>query len=297
MSIALIVTVLGGLAVLLVHQSRQASQREYLAQLRAFFGETRWMRRPDTWWRRYWRTLDTDLQRIGIRIPIRTLERGYGPLAVLFVLGATMVLHLSILLTLTVLVLCTLLPRQVVSELSARYLVRLRRALLRDVLDTGIVTLHSGTLEEACSEIEKSAVSPVIRREFRIINELGQAPGMRLVDAFVLRAEKLGVDDVTLLARLTKEAEQRNASLSALWSETRHVMALQIRTHEQIAQQNSLFRTVAMGLFVALVLFVLFGSASLHLSPLLQLGEWVTLIVFFIGVSQMAKTIRTEKLS
>ncbi|SFU96186.1 hypothetical protein SAMN05421543_115103 [Alicyclobacillus macrosporangiidus] len=155
--------------------------------------------------------------------------------------------------------------------------------------------LHSATIEDACAEIEREATSPLIRREFQYINELGRAPGnINVAKAMILRAQELGIREFETLAVLTYEGQRYNASLTELWRDIREALAVKIQTQNAIFSEISMYRIIAIGLFLAILVVATVGYRPLHIHGAMQFGLVITLISYFTGVSQVAKTTNLE---
>lgn len=288
---ALIVSICIVLAGLLWNQARYVERKEILLRTRRFFGNVMLVRKKSSYWRRYLDKLQVDLKRIGLEFSVAKYAK-YIPVGMLlFVLLTRYVSGVPLWLGISMAVLLILLPRLVVTELSARYIINVRKRLILDVINPGIHALTNGTLEEACAEMEREATSPVIRREFKYINELGKAPGdMSVARAMLLRAKELGIPEFETLAIATMEGERYNAKLTDVWRDIRQALYDKVQTQNAIQSEVSTFRFVAMGLFLAAVMGVVFGYRSFHLHGPIQIGVFVTLIAYFIGISQVAKT-------
>lgn len=249
------------------------------------------VQKKSSYWQRYLDKLQVDLNRIGLEFSVAKYAK-YVPVGMLlFVLITRYASGVPLWLGITMAVLLILLPRLVVTELSTRYVINVRKRLILDVINPGIHALTNGTLEEACAEIEREATSPMIRREFKYINELGKAPGdMSVARAMLLRARELGIPEFETLAITTMEGERYNAKLTDVWRDIRQALYDKVQTQNSIQSEVSTFRFVAIGLFLAAVMVVVFGYRSFHLHGPIQIGVFVTLIAYFIGISQVAKT-------
>ncbi|WP_157067110.1 MULTISPECIES: hypothetical protein [Alicyclobacillus] len=271
--------------------ARAAEKRAVLLRTRQFFGDLLQVQKKTSFWQRYLTTLQTDLNRIGLKVDVYRYAR-YVPIAGLVFIGISrLAFGVPLWLGLTMVVLLVLLPRQIVAELSNRYVVNLRKRLLMDVINPGIHVLHTGSIEDACEEIERETTSPMIRREFKYINELGRAPGdMSVAKAMMIRAQELHIPEFETLAVLTYEGQRYNASLPDLWRDTRQALAEKIQTQNAILSEISIYRLIAIGLFLAIVAVATVGYRPLHIHGIMQIGLFITLISSFVGVSQVAKT-------
>lgn len=290
---ALIVSALILLAGYIWFQSKRKDRQDVLMRTRKFFGEVATnAKKPKAYWQRYLEELQTDLNRIGFeKISVEKYAK-YVPMnGLLFLFVTHFVFGVPYWLGGTIAILLLLLPRQLVSELSARYVVNIRKRLIADVINPGMHLLGSGTLEEVCEEIEREAKSPVIRREFKYINELGKAPGnWNVARAMLIRARILDIPEFETLAVLTAEGRQYNAKLTEIWRETHKALADKVQMQSSLMADVAIYRSVALTLFLVLAAVITFGYRLLHAQGVIQLGLFITLISFFIGVSQVAKT-------
>lgn len=271
--------------------ARAWEQKELIIRTRHFFGTLLHAEKKPSVWQRYLTKLQTDLTRIGIGIQVQQIARYVPIVMIIFVAVSRYGFGVPIWLGITMGVLLILLPRQIVAELSTRYAIKFRRRLLMDVINPGIHILHAGSIEEACREIEREATSPLIRREFRWINEVANGPGdIHVAQAMMHRAKDINVREFETLAMLTQEGQRYNASLTELWKDTRQALADKIQTQNAILSEVSIYRMVAIVLFLAIVLVATVGYRSLHIHGMMQIGLFLTLVSSFIGVSQIAKT-------
>lgn len=249
------------------------------------------VQKKSSYWQRYLERLQIDLNRIGFEVSVAKYAK-YVPVGILLFLALTHYASgVPYWLSFTIAILLILLPRIIVSELSARYVINVRKRLILDVINPGIHALTNGTLEDACEEIEREAKSPMIRREFKYINELGKAPGdMSVARAMLLRAKELGIPEFETLAITTMEGQRYNAKLTDVWRDIRQALYDKVQTQNTIQSEVSTFRFVALGLFIVAVLFVVFGYRDLRIHGVIQVGVFVTLVSYFIGISQVAKT-------
>jgi Flp pilus assembly protein TadB len=271
--------------------ARTAERREVLLRTRQFFGDLLQVQKKNSFWQRYLTKLQTDLNRIGLKVDVYRYAR-YVPVGGLLFIGISrLAFGVPVWLGFTMVVLLLLLPRQIVAELSNRYVVKLRKRLMMDVINPGIHVLNSGTIEDVCEEIERETTSPTIRREFSYINELGRAPGdMSVAKAMMIRARDLHIPEFEALAVLTYEGERYNANLPELWRDTRKALADKIQTQNALLSEISIYRMIAIVLFLAIVAVATVGYRPLHIHGVMQLGLFITLISSFFGVSQVAKT-------
>lgn len=288
---ALIVSICIVLAGLLWSQARHVERKEVLNRTRRFFGDLMLVQKKSSYWQRYLERLQIDLNRIGFEVSVAKYAK-YVPVGILLFLALTHYASgVPYWLSFTIAILLILLPRIIVSELSARYVINVRKRLILDVINPGIHALTNGTLEDACEEIEREAKSPMIRREFKYINELGKAPGdMSVARAMLLRAKELGIPEFETLAITTMEGQRYNAKLTDVWRDIRQALYDKVQTQNTIQSEVSTFRFVALGLFIVAVLFVVFGYQDLRIHGVIQVGVFVTLVSYFIGISQVAKT-------
>lgn len=288
---ALIVSICIVLAGLLWSQARHVERKEVLNRTRRFFGDLMLVQKKSSYWQRYLERLQIDLNRIGFEVSVAKYAK-YVPVGILLFLALTHYASgVPYWLSFTIAILLILLPRIIVSELSARYVINVRKRLILDVINPGIHALTNGTLEDACEEIEREAKSPMIRREFKYINELGKAPGdMSVARAMLLRAKELGIPEFETLAITTMEGQRYNAKLTDVWRDIRQAIYDKVQTQNTIQSEVSTFRFVALGLFIVAVLFVVFGYQDLRIHGVIQVGVFVTLVSYFIGISQVAKT-------
>lgn len=290
MNAAFGVTILILLSVVIWRESRRTERRQVLARTRKFFGNAVLITKKTSYWQRYLNKLQVQLNRIGIEIPVHKYSR-YALLgAFVFVLVTHAFAHLPWTLAVTIAVLFLLFPQQIVAELSSRYVVKVRHRILVDVLKPGLHALHTGALNEVCAQIEVEAKSPVIRREFKFINELGQAPNMNVGQAMLIRAQALGIRELEILAKATIEGQTWNHKLTNVWSDVYKVLEKKVRTQNQIQAAVSIYRLIAICLFLAAVFVVVFAYPMLHIHGAVKLGVFVTLICYFIGISQVVKT-------
>ena len=285
--------IVGGLiliAGILFLEAKRAREVEAVNRVKAFFGKTIHVTHKESFWKKYLANLHSDLSRIGIQVTVQKMQTWiFGILAGFFLVS--LVARVPIQISLTMVVLLTLLPRQIVRELSLRYLINFRKHLVLDVIQTGTQALQSGAvLEEVLAEIEQDALSPVIKNEFRIINEYGAAKGVDVAEAMLFRAEMLNIDEFTTLSRLTLEGKRRKASLARVWKVTGATLWEKIKQQNAIQSAVSAFRLMAIVLFVALILFITFGYHALHIHGALQLGVLITLVSYFFGITQIVKT-------
>lgn len=291
MKYAFIVTICILLAGLFWSQAGHVERREVLLRTRRFFGDLVALKKKSSYWQKYLRELQTQLNRIGLEISVAKYAR-YVPAAVVLFLAMTrFVFGVPLWIGCTMVVLLLLLPRQIVAELSARYVIKIRKRLILDVINPGIHALTTGTLEEACLEIERDAKSPMIRREFKAINELGRAPGdMSVGKAMLLRAQELGIPEFETLAITTLEGARYNAKLTEVWRDIRQALSDKVQAQNSLLSAISTYRIIAMMLFIGIVFFTVFGYQRLHIHGPMQVGVFITLVSFFFGVSQIAKT-------
>jgi len=276
-------------------QARHVERREVLLRTRRFFQDILLLQKKSSYWQRYLDKLQIDLNRIGLEVSVAKYAKYVLPATFMFVLLTHFVFGVPLWIAFTMGVLLLLLPRQFVSELSARYVVNVRKRLIMDVINPGIHALTSGTLEETCAEIEREAKSTMIRREFRYINELGRAPGdMNVARAMQIRAKELGILEFETLATVTMEGQRYNAKLTEVWRDIRKALSDKVQIQNSILAEVSVYRLVAMVLFLGVTLFTIFGYQSLHIHGALQIGVFITLISYFVGVSQVAKTNQVE---
>ena len=283
------------LAGLLWNQAWHTERREVMLRTRQFFGNRIAVQKKSSYWQRYLQQLQTQLNRIGVNVSVAQYAR-YVPVGmVLFISITHFVFGVPMWIGLTMSVLLLLLPRQIVAELSARYVIQVRKRLILDVINPGIHALTNGTLEDACAEIEREAKSPMIRREFQYINELGKAPGdMNVAKAMWIRARELGIAEFETLAIATLEGERYNAKLTEVWRDIRQALSDKVQAQNSLLSALSTYRMAAMVLFVASLLFIVFGYERLHIHGVMQVGVVMTLVSYFIGVSQVAKTNHVE---
>ncbi|MCL6633555.1 MAG: hypothetical protein K6T63_13105 [Alicyclobacillus herbarius] len=295
MEMALAVGALIFLGGVLWWGARAAERREILLRTQRFFDDLIRVQKKTSFWQRYLTKLQTDLDRIGLKVDVYRYAR-YVPIAGLAFIGITrLAFEVPLWLGLTMVVLLVLLPRQIVSELSNRYVVKLRKRLLIDVINPGIHVLNAGSIEDACEEIERATTSPTIQREFRYINELGHAPGnMGVSQAMMMRAQELHIPEFETLAVLTYEGQRYNASLPELWRDIRRALADKIQTQNAILSEVSIYRMIAIALFLAIVVVATVGYRPLHIHGVMQVGLFITLISAFFGVSQVAKTTNVD---
>jgi hypothetical protein len=290
---ALLVTtliLLAGLSWMFAYRAERHHVRQHVQY---FFGEViDRVKMPKAYWQRYLEGLQTDLARIGLEKFSVAKYAKYVPVGLLVFLGGSrFVFGVPIWIGGTMAVLLLLLPRQVVSELSARYIITIRKRLIADVISPGIHALGSGSLEDVCEEIAKDAKSPIIRREFAYINELGRAPGdWNVAKAMMVRAQALHIPEFETLAKLTSEGQRHNAKLTEIWRDAHDALTDKVQAQSSLLADISIYRTVGTILFLTLVFVVTFGYPQLHVHGAIQLGLFITLISYFIGVSQVAKT-------
>ncbi|WP_206922675.1 hypothetical protein [Alicyclobacillus suci] len=290
MTAAVGVSILILVAVWLLGEAKRTERRRVLTQTRQFFGNVVMLGKRTSYWQRYLDNLQTQLNRIGVTLPVRK----YGKYAIvglfMLVLFTHEVMRIPITISLTVAFLLLLFPRQIVGELSSRYVVKLRKRLLVDVIEPGMHVLKSSSLHELCQEIEQEAKSPVIRREFRYINELGRVPGMDVGKAMKIRAQTLGLKEFELLSTVTIEGSQWNARLTEVWAVIHKLLSEKVKTQNEIAASVSMYRMVAMGLFLAAVVAVVFAWPLMHVHGVAQVGFFILLVSYFVGISQVVKT-------
>ena len=274
-------------------QANREEKRDVLLQTRKFFGDVlTTTQKPNAYWQHYLDGLQTELNRIGLeKIAVAKYAKFVPVGALLFLMITHFVFGVPYWIGATMAALLLLLPRQLVAELSARYVVNIRKRLIADVIDPGMHALGSGTLEEVCVEIEREAKSPVIRREFKYINELGKAPGdWNVARAMLIRARMLGIPEFETLAILTAEGQRYNAKLTEIWRTTHTALADKVQTQSSLLADIAIYRMVAMVMFLALVTVITFGYRLLHAQGIIQFGLFLTLISFFVGISQVANT-------
>ena len=277
-------------------QAKQATRKEILQRTRAFFGKVVLVKNKTSYWQRYIDQLQTELNRIYINVQVAKYAR-YVPITmVAFILITHFVFGVSAILTLTMAILLLLLPRKIVAELSARHVIRIRKRLIIDVITPGIHTLNTGNLHAATEEIQHDpSTSELIRREFEYINDLGRAPGdMDVAKAMTIRAKELGISEFTTLSILTMEGQRYNARLTEVWRDIHHALSDKVRTHTAIAAELSAYRWAAIGLFLFVIVFVIFGYRAMHIHGAMQFGIMITLISYFAGISQMTKATQID---
>ena len=290
---ALLVTaliLLAGLSWMFAYRIERYRVRQHVQH---FFGEViDHVKKPKVHWQHYLDGLQTDLNRIGLEKFDVAKYAKYVPVGLLIFLGGSQfIFGVPIWIGGTMAALLLLLPHQVVSELSARYIITIRKRLIADVISPGIHALVSGSLEDVCEEIEKDAKSPIIRREFAYINELGHAPGdWNVAKAMLVRAQALHIPEFETLANVTMEGQRHNAKLTEIWRDAHDALTDKVQAQSSLLADISIYRTVGMVLFLALVFVVTFDYPQLHVHGVIQLGLLITLISYFIGVSQVAKT-------
>ena len=285
--------IVGGLILIagvLFLEAKRAREMEAVNRVKSFFGKAVHVAHKESFWQKYLANLRSDLSRIGIQVTVQKMQTWiFGTLAGFFLVSV--IAKVPIQISLTMVVLLALLPRLIVRELSLRYLINFRKHLVLDVIQTGTQALQSGAaLEEVLAEIEQDALSPVIKKEFRLINEYGAAKGIDVAEAMLYRAQMLDIDEFTTLARLTQEGKRRNASLARIWKITGATLWEKIKQQNAIQSAVSAFRMMAIVLFVGLIFFITFGYHALHIHGALQVGVLITLVSYFFGITQIVKT-------
>ena len=277
-------------------QAQQATRKEVLQRTKAFFGNVVLVKNKTSYWQRYINQLQTELNRIYINVQVAKYAK-YVPIGmVAFILITHFVFGVSAILTMTMAVLLLLLPRKIVAELSARHVIKIRKRLIIDVITPGIHSLNTGNLHAATEEIEHDpSTSELIRREFEYINDLGRAPGdMDVAKAMTIRAKELGISEFTTLSILTMEGQRYNARLTEVWRDIHGALSDKVRTHTAIAAELSAYRWAAIGLFLFVIVFVIFGYRAMHIHGAMQFGIMITLISYFAGISQMTKATQID---
>lgn len=296
MQTALIVAFCIVFSATLWRQAKQADRQERVTRTRKFFDNVVSVAKKTSFWGRYLQQLQVEINRLGFNIPVMKYAR-YLPLAVLAFVGVTyFVFHVSLLLTITMTVLLLMLPRKLLAEVSSRRVIKIRKRLVLDVITPGIQTLRSGDLNDVCHEIENDPdTSELIRREFKYINDLGHAPGdMDVARAMVIRAKELGISEFVTLALVTMEGQRYNSRLTDVWTDIQQALSDRIKIQAEIATELSAYRWAAIGLFLALVLFIIFGYHLLHIHGLMQFGMFITLVAYFYGISAVVKTTQAD---
>ncbi|SFV07032.1 hypothetical protein [Alicyclobacillus macrosporangiidus] len=110
--------------------SRLVERNEILLRTRKFFGDVLQVRNKTSYWQRYLTKLQTDLNRIGIKMDVHHFARYVPVVGILFIGIARLVFGVPVWIGVIMVVLLLLLPRQIVAELSSRYVVKLRKRLL-----------------------------------------------------------------------------------------------------------------------------------------------------------------------